>query len=129
MTPATAPRGRERQEARAARGSTRRATLGPVLRRLLVALCAVVLIQETNLGSLFLGAECFETCSDDTTPGHCSPICASCSCGTHANPVTPRATRLPAPVTFDGPRLADAAISSGDIHLPEILHVPKRVTA
>lgn len=85
----------------------------------------MVLVQETSLGSLILGAECFETCPDDTTPGHCSPICATCSCGSHANPVTPQATRLPAPATYDGRQLADAAISPSDIHLPEILHVPK----
>lgn len=100
-----------------------------VLRRLLVMLCAAVLIQESNLGSLILGAECFETCPDDATPGHCSPICATCSCGTHANPVTPQATQLPAPATFDARQLADASVSPRDLHLPEILHVPKRPLA
>jgi hypothetical protein len=89
----------------------------------------MVLSQESNLGSLFLGAECIETCPDDTAPGHCSPICATCSCGTHANPETPQVTRLPAPATFDGPKLADAAVSQGDSYLPEILHVPKRLVA
>lgn len=97
-----------------------------MLRRVLVLLFAVVLMQETNLGSLFIGAECFETCSSDTAPGHCSPVCASCSCGTHANPVTPRLTRLPAPASFDGPRRTEMAIATSDSHLSDILHVPKQ---
>lgn len=100
-----------------------------MLRRLLVALCATVLIQETSLGSLFLGADCVETCPADAVPGHCSPVCAACSCGTQANPVTPEATRLPAPAPLDGRRLADSIVSPGDSHLSEILHVPKRPVA
>lgn len=106
-----------------------RAIFREVLRRFLVLLCAVVLIQETNLGSLFVGAECLETCPDDTTPGHCSPVCASCSCGTRVISVTPQLTRLPAPASFDGRPFADAAVSLGDTHLSDILHVPKRVFA
>jgi hypothetical protein len=89
----------------------------------------MALIQETNLGSLFLGAECLETCPDDTTPGRCSPICTACSCGTHANPVAPRMTRLSAPASLDGHQLADAAVLPGDTHLSDILHVPKRLVA
>ena len=100
-----------------------------VLQRVLVLFCLAVLIQETNLGSLAFGAECVETCPDDTSPGHCPPICATCSCGTHANPVAPQATRLPVPAPLDGPELADAAVSPSDIHLPEILHVPKLLLA
>jgi len=90
-----------------------------------VLLCAVVLMQETNLGSLLIGAECFETCSSDTAPGHCSPVCASCSCGTHANPVTPRRTPLPAPASLDRPLRTETAIATSDSHLSDILHVPK----
>ena len=100
-----------------------------VLRRALVLLCAVVLIQETNLGSLIVGAECFEKCADDVSPGHCSPSCATCTCGTHANPVSPRLTRLPAPATSKSRGFAEAAPASGDLHLPDILHVPKRLVA
>lgn len=100
-----------------------------VLRRLLVALCAVVLIQETNLGSLIVGAECFEKCADDVSPGHCSPICATCTCGTHANPVSPRITRLLAPAVAESHKLVEAALTAGDLHLPDILHVPKRFVA
>jgi hypothetical protein len=106
-----------------------RAIFEIVLRRILVLLCATALMQETNLGSLLLGAECIETCPDDTSSGHCSPICATCSCGTHANPVTPRATRIPAPVRLDGQQLTDAVVSPATIHLPEIPHIPKRFVA
>lgn len=100
-----------------------------VLRRLLVLLCAAVLIQETNLGSLVVGAECLEKCADDIAPGHCSPICATCACGTHANPVSPRVTRLPAPAASKSRGFAEAALVVGDLHLPDILHVPKRLVA
>jgi hypothetical protein len=98
-----------------------------VLRRLLVALCAVVLMQETSLGSLIVGAACIEKCADDVRPGHCSPICATCACGTHANPVAPRITRLAAPASSEPGDLADVASAAGDLHLPDILHVPKRL--
>jgi len=94
-----------------------------------VLLCAVVLMQETNLGSLLLGAECLETCPSDTAPGHCSPACASCSCGTHANPVAPRPTRLPAPASLDGPRRAEMPLAPSDGHLSDIRHVPKPLVA
>lgn len=100
-----------------------------VLRRLLVTLCAVVLIQETNLGSLIVGAECLEKCADDVSPGHCSPICATCACGTHANPVAPRITRLAAPASSERPDFAEVTSAAGDLHLPDILHVPKRFVA
>jgi len=102
-----------------------RAIFLSVLRRLSVVLCAVVLLQGTNLGSLLVGAECFERCADDTAPGHCLPICVSCPCGTHANPLPPRATRLPTPASVDSCRPPEAVFSGTDIHLPDILHVPK----
>jgi hypothetical protein len=100
-----------------------------VLRRVLVFLCAIILVQESNLGSLILGTECLETCAQDSTAGHCAPVCAACSCGTHANPVTPQTTLLPAPAAIDGHRLADADVSPSDMHLSEILHVPKTLLA
>ena len=100
-----------------------------MLRRVLVLACAVVLLQETNLGSLIVGAACLETCSDDDAPGHCSPVCATCGCGTHANPVSARITRLPAPAAADRHDLVDAVLAAGDLHLPDILHVPKRLFA
>jgi hypothetical protein len=102
---------------------------GSVLRRALVLLCAAILMQATNLGSLVLGTECFETCPDDTAAGLCSPICTTCSCGTHANPVTPHATRIPPPASFDGYQLAEAAASPSDTHRSDILHVPKQPIA
>ena len=112
-----------------AAGLPARASIASVLRRALVLVCALVLIQETSLGSLFLGAACPETCPDDTAPGHCPPTCSSCACGTHANPATPLATRLPAPASSDGHQRADAAVPPTDTFLPEILHVPKPLLA
>ena len=100
-----------------------------VLRRVLVLLCAAVLIQESNLGSLVVGAACVEKCADDISPGHCSPICVTCACGTHANPVSPRGTRLPAPAASKSHDFAGAAPATGDLHLPDILHVPNRFVA
>jgi hypothetical protein len=100
-----------------------------VLRRVLVLLCAVFLLQETNLGSLIVGAACPEKCADDVVPGHCSPICAACACGTHASPIASRVTRLPAPADQETHGFAGAALATGDLHLPEILHVPKRLVA
>ena len=100
-----------------------------MLRRVLALLCVAVLIQESNLGSLFVGAACMEKCANDTAPGHCSPICASCACGTHANPVSPRVTRLSAPAASKSHDLVEAALATGDLYLPDILHVPKRFIA
>ncbi len=101
----------------------------PALRRVLVLLYVVMLVQETNLGSLFVGAECFETCADDFAPGHCSPVCASCSCGTQANPVAPRVTRLPAPELRANRLFHEAAAPLSDTYQSDILHVPKRFVA
>jgi hypothetical protein len=100
-----------------------------VLRRVLVLLCAAVLSQETNLGSLIVGADCLEKCADDFIPGHCSPLCATCTCGTQANPMAPRVTHLAAPAALKSCDAAEAALSPGDMHLPDILHVPKRLVA
>jgi hypothetical protein len=100
-----------------------------VLRRVFVLLCAVILIQETNLGSLIVGTACFEKCEDDVSPGHCSPICATCTCGTHAKPVSPRVTRLSAPAAWTSHDLVEADLATGDPCLPGILHVPKRFVA
>ena len=101
----------------------------PVLRRLLFLVFAVFLIQETNLGSLFLGAECVETCPDDTSPGHCPPTCATCACGTHVNPVAPEMPALASPA----PRLCrssfEASVPSASRHVGDILHVPKPALA
>lgn len=97
-----------------------------VLRRLLVLLCAAALIQESNLGSLIVGAECLEKCADDIAPGHCSPVCATCRCGTQASPIAPRVIWLSAPAALEGCDVAEASLSAGDMHLPDILHVPKR---
>lgn len=100
-----------------------------VLRRVLILLCAAALIQETNLGSLVVGADCLEKCADDIAPGHCSPVCATCTCGTQANPIAPCVTHLPAPAALEGCDVAEAALSPGNMHLPDILHVPKRLVA
>lgn len=100
-----------------------------VFRKALVALCAVFLLQGTNLGSLIVGAECVETCADDAGPEHCSPICVTCACGAHAKPVAASATRLPAPASSKNHAFAVAALAIGDLHLPDILHVPKRLVA
>ena len=102
----------------------------PVLRRLFFLVFAVFLVQETSLGSLFLGAECVETCPDDTSPGHCPPTCATCSCGTHVSPVSPEATRLasPVPAPVPSPR-SRRPPAPADRHVGEILHVPKPALA
>ncbi len=101
----------------------------PVVRRLLLALCAVVLMQETNLGSLLVGAACFESCPDDTTPGHCPPTCATCGCGSHLSPVTPRPVRVASPASSECRPTCVASLPPADSHLPDILHVPKSLLA
>jgi hypothetical protein len=100
-----------------------------VLRRLFFFVFALFLVQETSLGSLFLGAECVETCPDDTTPGHCPPTCATCSCGTHVNPVSPDATRLAVPSPRECRPSFEATAAPADRHVGEILHVPKPALA
>ena len=110
-------------------GPRSRAMFPPVLRRLLLALCAVVLMQETALGSLFVGAECFESCPDDTTPGHCPPTCATCGCGSHLNPVTPRPVRVASPASSECRPSCEAALPPADSHVADILHVPKALLA
>jgi hypothetical protein len=106
-----------------------RAIFEIVVRRVLVVICAVFLLQETNLGSLIVGAECLERCADDISPGHCSPICATCTCGSHAKPVSPSVTRLPEPAASKSHDLVEAALATGDLYLPDILHVPKQFVA
>lgn len=101
----------------------------PVFRRLLLAICAVVLIQETDLGSLFLGAECFESCPDDTTQGHCPPTCVTCSCGSSVSSVAPTPVRIASPASRPSRPGFEAALPPADSHLPEILHVPKTLLA
>lgn len=101
----------------------------PVLRRLLFLVFAVFLIQETNLGSLYLGAECVETCPDDTSPGHCPPTCATCSCGTHINPVAPEMPALASPALRLCRSSFEASVPSAFRHVGDILHVPKPALA
>ncbi|MCC6129126.1 MAG: hypothetical protein IT186_04295 [Acidobacteria bacterium] len=101
----------------------------PVLRRLLFLVFAVFLIQETNLGSLLLGAECVETCPDDTSPGHCPPTCATCSCGTHVNPVVPKVAALASPAPRPCRPSFEATVPPASRHIGEILHVPKPALA
>lgn len=101
----------------------------PVLRRLLLALCAVVLMQETDLGSLLVGAECFESCPDDTTPGHCPPTCATCGCGGSVSSVAPAPARIASPAAREWRPAGEAALPPADSHLPKILHVPKPLLA
>jgi hypothetical protein len=100
-----------------------------VLRRLLFLVFAVFLIQETNLGSLFLGAECVETCPDDTSPGHCPPTCATCACGTHVNPVAPERPALASPAQRLCRTPFEASVPSASQHVGDILHVPKPALA
>ncbi len=100
-----------------------------VLRTLLVLLCTAALIQESDLGSLIVGAECLEMCADDIAPGHCSPVCATCTCGTQASPMAPRVACLSTPAALESCDVAEASLSPGDMHLPDILHVPKRLVA
>lgn len=100
-----------------------------VLRRLLLVLCSVVLLQETNLGSLLIGAECFETCPEDTSPGHCTPICATCACGTHASPLSPRPVKVAAPVSRVSRPFCEAVVPPADCAVEDILHVPKALSA
>lgn len=106
-----------------------RAIFDNVLRRVLVVLFSFFLLQETNLGSLIVGAECLERCADDVAPGHCSPICSACTCGTLANTVPPRFTLLPALPASGIQEFIEAARATGDLYLPDILHVPKRLVA
>ena len=109
--------------------SNRVLSSAPVLRRLLFLVFAVFLIQETNLGSLLLGAECVETCPDDTSPGHCPPTCATCSCGTHVNPVVPRVAALASPAPRPCRPSFEATVPPASRHIGEILHVPKPALA
>jgi hypothetical protein len=100
-----------------------------VLRRILFLVFAAFLIQETNLGSLILGAECVETCPDDTSTGRCAPTCATCTCGTHATPVSALPTRLAAPAPRPCRLSFEATAAAADRHVGEILHVPKPALA
>ncbi len=100
-----------------------------VVRRALLLVFAVFLIQETNLGSLFVGPECYESCASDTAPGHCPPTCATCSCATHANPVPPSATRLSSPEAREVRETFRATSNPSDGHADDILHVPKSFPA
>ena len=100
-----------------------------VLRRALFLVFAIFLIQETDLGSLLLGAECYESCATDTSPGHCPPTCATCGCGSHLSPVTPRPVRVASPASSECRPTCVASLPPADSHLPDILHVPKSLRA
>lgn len=100
-----------------------------VLRRAFFLVFAILLIQETALGSLLVGAECYESCASDTSPGHCPPTCATCGCTTHANPVPPSAVRLSSPEARKVRETLRATSSPADGHADDILHVPKSLLA
>ena len=106
-----------------------RAILEIVVKRVFVVLFSFFLLQETNLGSLIVGAACLERCANDVAPGHCSPICSACACGTLANAVPPRFTLLPALPASGSQEFIEGAQATGDLYLPDILHVPKRFVA
>lgn len=105
------------------------ATLNAVLRQILVAVFAIFLIQETNAGSLITGAECFETCPSDTTPGRCPLTCATCGCGTHLNPVPAAPMGLLSPPLREARLPVVALAAPSDRHTGDIRHVPKTVPA
>ena len=57
--------------------------------RILVAvLCAMVVAQQTNLGSLAFGDECRDGCPDGGESHRCPLNCASCACVGHGTPVS-----------------------------------------
>lgn len=101
----------------------------PVLRRIFFLFFAVFLVQETSLGSLFLGAECVETCPDDTSPGHCPPTCATCSCATRVSPVSPGIPALASPASRPCRSSFEASAPPTTLHVGDILHVPKPALA
>ena len=101
----------------------------PVVRFVVVALLSLVLAQESSLGSLLAGAECRETCPDDTPAGRCSPVCSTCACGTRLNPVAPRIVRLAAPPAREVVERQSPAVTRTEGHPAEIAHVPLRLVA
>lgn len=121
-----APKRARRRELAAPRGFPGRVLPSrAVVRRALFLVFAIFLIQETDLGSLLVGAECYESCASDTSPGHCPPTCATCSCTTHANPVPPSVARLSSPEAREVPETNRATMSLSDGHAGDIRHVPK----
>lgn len=95
-----------------------------VARLLLLALLTLSLAQETSLGSLFAGAECAEGCPEDSDAGRCSPVCATCACGSRLSPVPPRLARVESPAPREGFELTTPAASRAEPHRADIAHVP-----
>ena len=95
-----------------------------MVRLVVVALLSFFLAQESSLGSLLAGAECAETCPDDSPGGRCSPVCVTCSCGTRMNPVPPRVVSLETPAPRIGFELGTPGVAPSEAHRAEIAHVP-----
>ena len=95
-----------------------------MVRLVVVALLTLFLAQESSLGSLLAGAECLETCPDDSPAGRCSPVCVTCACGTHLNPVPMRAAGLATPVPRVVLERATPTVAWTDGHPSDISHVP-----
>lgn len=96
-----------------------------LLRPLFLAACALLLVQETALGSILVGFECEESCPDDVTDGRCAPTCLTCACVAHAEArvvVTPVPVRTLEPAVTIEPR---PKLSPLDAPPADVFHVPR----
>jgi len=100
-----------------------------MVRLVVVAVLTLFLAQESSLGSLLAGAECLETCPDDSPAGRCSPVCVTCACGAPVNPVPMRAAALETPVPRVVLERATPAVAWTDGHPSDISHVPMSLAA
>jgi hypothetical protein len=95
-----------------------------VVRLVLAAFLALFLAQESSLGSVLAGAECAESCPDDSPAGRCSPVCVTCACGSRLSPVAPRGVRLAEPPVREAFELAVPSVTTAEAHPSDIAHVP-----
>jgi hypothetical protein len=96
-------------------------------RVLLMACCVALVAQQSNLGSLIFGDECYDGCPDDTGSHRCPLGCTACGCVGHGSPLMLGAL-VPDPLRLEVARVErDDTVRLPDPHPVSIFHVPKPI--
>jgi len=90
-----------------------------------MACCLALVAQQSNLGSLIFGDECYDGCPDDTGSHRCPLGCTACGCVGHGSPLMLVTGAMP-PARCAVARIeGDAAPRLPDPQPASIFHVPK----
>jgi len=100
-----------------------------ISRIVLAGFCVTMVAQQTNLGSLFFGDECRDSCPDDAASHRCPLNCTSCACVGHGIPMSLALTAPPAVRLRVACLPCDEPRTLSDPRPDNIFHVPRPIPA